>query len=140
MGVDYDANRVPGPNPNDLRRRHVDTPTPGQDGVYEKPEGGKTKIGSTSDYAKRYAANAPDGIEVEIPRTRSGPPSGVDDSEYRWTPERQRRFDEEYVDRSTPAHARYRDAHNPKSPVSQEKWDKYRHIFGYGGLPSDYGR
>lgn len=28
----------------------------------------------------------------------------------------------------------------PQPPVSQEKRDKHRHIFGYGDVPSDFGR
>lgn len=139
-GTQYDPNRVPGPNPNNLRQRAVETPTAGEGGVYLKPKKGKTKIGSTGDYRKRYGPDDPNGIEVEIPLTRTGPPDGIDDSDYQWTEERQRRFDEEYVDRTTPKDARYRDPANPRSPVSPEKWEKYRHIFGYGDLPADFGQ
>ena len=28
---------------------------------------------------------------------------------------------------------------NDSGPFNQEKWDKYRHVFGYGDLPSDFG-
>ena len=115
------------------------SPTAGQGGVYLKPQAGQTKIGSTSDFQGRYGPNAPDGIEVEIPQTKSGPPPGVDDSAYPWSARAQRRFDEEYVDRMTPPSVRYRDPNNPVSPVSQEKWELYRHIFGYGDLPADFG-
>jgi hypothetical protein len=106
-------------------------------GVYLKPHLGKTKIGSTDDFMGRYGSNAREGIEVEIPQTRNGPPAGVDDSAYPWTARAQRRFDEEYVDRITPPSVRYRGP-NGKSPVSQDKWLKYRHIFGYGDLPADF--
>jgi hypothetical protein len=138
-GLHYDPNLVPGPNPNGLRQRAVTSPTAGEGGVYLRPEGGKTKIGSTGDFQERYGPRAPDGIEVEIPQTRQGPPSGVADSAYPWTARAQRRFDEAYVDRLTPANVRYRAPDNPKPPVSQENWDLYRHIFGYGDLPSNFG-
>jgi hypothetical protein len=129
---------VPGPNPNGLRQRTVTSPTPGEGGVYLKPQGGRTKIGSTGDFEGRYGANAKPGIEVEIPQTRNGPPAGVDDSAYPWSARAQRRFDEEYIDRITPPDARFR-APNARSPVDPDKWDKYRHIFGYGDLPSNFG-
>ncbi len=128
---------VPGPNPNGLQMRVVSSPTPGEGGAYLKPEGGKTKIGSTGDFKGRYGPNG--GIVIEIPQTRNGPPAGVDDSMYRWTERRQRRFDEEYMDRVTPPEMRYRDPTDPKDPVRQRKWEKYRHIFGYGDLPPDFG-
>ena len=134
-----DLNLVPGPNPNGLRQRAVDSPTSGEGGVYLKPQDGKTKIGSTIDFHDRYGANANNGIEVEIPQTRNGPPAGVDDSLYPWNPRAQRRFDEEYLDRMTPPEVRYRDPTNPRPPVGQDKWEKYRHIFGYGDLPDDFG-
>ena len=130
---------VPGPNPNGLRQRVVESPTAGEGGVYLKPHQGKTKIGSTDDFKQRYGENADDGIEVEIPQTRTSPPPGVDDSKYPWSGGRQRRFDEEYLDRLTPPDVRYRAPEKPQSPVSQLKWDLYRSIFGYGDVPSDYG-
>jgi RHS repeat-associated protein len=135
---------VGGPNPNGLRQRVVDTPTPGEGGVYLKPEETPdgmrwTKVGSTEDFAERYGRSAENAIEVEIRQTVNQKPPGVDDSEYEWTAERQRRFDEEYVDRMTPPEARYRDPDNPKSPVSTEKWARYRQIFGYGSLPENFG-
>ena len=117
--VQYDAGRVPGPNPNNLRQRAVTTPTAGGGGVYLKPQVGRTKIGSTNDFRGRYGANAPDGIEVEIPLTRTH--AAAEDSAYRWSARRQRRFDEEYLDRITPSNVRYRDPSNPKSPVDPEK-------------------
>jgi hypothetical protein len=107
--------------------------------VYLKPEAGRTKTGSTNDFQKRYGKSPPDGIEVEIPQTRTGPPPGVDDSAHPWNAREQRRFDEEYVDRMQPPDVRYRDPNNPVSPVTQKKWEKYRHIFGYGDLPADFG-
>ncbi|NLX96620.1 MAG: hypothetical protein GXY83_10625 [Rhodopirellula sp.] len=134
-GVVYDAGRVPGPNPNNLRQRAVVSPTAGEGGVYLKPQGGRTKVGSTGDFQGRYGANSPGGIEVEIPQSRFGP--AADDSAYRWTPRRQRRFDEEYLYRITPADVRYQ-APKPVSPVDQTKWDEYRRIFGYGDLPADF--
>ncbi len=137
QSVHYDVGRVPGPNPNNLRQRVVTAPTAGEGGVYLKPQSGRTKIGSTNDFRGRYGATAPDGIEVEIPLTRTGP--AADDSAYRWTARRQRRFDEEYLDRITPPDVRYRDPSNPKSPVDPAKWEQYRHIFGYGDLPADFG-
>jgi RHS repeat-associated protein len=135
--VDYDVQSVPGPNPNNLQQRAVTTPTTGEGGVYLKPENGRTKVGSTDDFRLRYGAKAKNGIEVEIPQTRKGP--AADDSAYQWTERRQRRFDEEYVDRMTPREIRYRDPNNAKPPVSQQKWEQYRHIFGYGDLSSDFG-
>jgi hypothetical protein len=144
-GVNYDPNLVPGPNPNGLRAYPVDTPSDGV-GVYLKPHDGKTKVGSTgrgdSTFANRYSPNNPEGggpIQVEIPQTRNGPPAGVDDSEYKWTPSRQRRFDEEYVDRTIPPESRYRAPTKPQSPVQQSLWDRFRHIFGYGDVQSDFG-
>ena len=107
--------------------------------MYLKREGGKTKTGSTVEFRSRYGAAAEDGIEVEIPQTRTAKPAGVDDSAYPWNPRSQRRFDEEYVDRMQPASARYRDPVNPISPVAQDKWEKYRHIFGYGDVPGNFG-
>ena len=104
-----------------------------------KPEGGRTKTGSTNNYADRYGRNAADGIEVEIPQTRFSKPAGVDDKAYPWSGRAQRRFDEEYVDRMLPPEARYRDPTNPKPPVDVEKWARYRHIFGYGNLPENFG-
>ncbi|MBX9681170.1 MAG: HINT domain-containing protein [Gemmataceae bacterium] len=130
---------VGGPNPNKLRQRVVSTPTAGEGGVYLKPHDGKTKVGSAADFRARYGAKAPDGIEVEIRQTRSSKPAGVDDREYPWTPRRQRRFDEEYVDRMTPPDVRYRDPNNPLPPVSQDKWVRFRHIFGYGDVPASFG-
>ena len=134
----YDAGRVPGPNPNNLGQRVVTWPTRGQGGAYYKPQGGKTKAGSATDFYKRYGPNDPEGIQVEVPQTRHGPPPGVDNADY-WTPERQRRFDEEYLDRLLPPDVRYRSPRKRQRPVDQEKWDKYRHVFGYGDLPSDFG-
>jgi len=136
-GVDYDAGRLAGPNPNKLRQRVVSSPTAGEGGVYLKPQGGRTKIGSTNDFRGRYGPSAPDGIEVEVPLTRRGP--AAEDSAYRWTARRQARFDEEYLDRITPPNVRYRDPSNPRSPVDPAKWEQYRHIFGYGDLPTDFG-
>jgi hypothetical protein len=138
VAPNYDPNLVAGANPNGLRQRVVTSPTAGEGGVYLKPEAGRTKVGSTDDFLGRYPANVPNGIEVEIPQTRFGPPQGVDDSAYPWTAGAQRRFDEEYVDRITPANVRYRSA-NARSSVSQDKWSKFRQIFGYGDLPSDFG-
>src|SRR5262245_5835403 len=134
---------VGGPNPNGLRMRVVDTPTVGEGGVYLKPQGGKTKTGSTGEFRTRYGAAAEDGIEVEIRQTRfekAKDARGVpyDDSAYPWSPEYQRRFDEEYVDRMQPAGVRWR-AGRPMSPVSQEKWRLYRHIFGYADVPENFG-
>jgi len=79
---------------------------------------------------------APGGknIKKEYPQTRKK--RAADDTDYKWTDRRQRRFDEEYLDRQVPSEKRYRASGNPKSPVSQEKWEKYRHIFGYGNEPS----
>jgi len=91
----YDPNVVAGPNPNQLRQRAVSKPTAKEGGVYLKPMEGKTKIGSADDFSTRYGKDAIDGIEVEIPQTRFGPPPGVDDSSYPWNPKAQRRFDEE---------------------------------------------
>jgi len=136
-GVFYDAGRVAGPNPNNLRQRIVTGPTRGEGGAYLKPEAGRTKVGSTGDYYERYGPNG--GIEVEIPQTRTGPTPGVDDSAYPWSARAQRRFDEEYIYRTTPADVRYTATPHGKSPVSQSKWDNYRQIFGYGDVPSDYG-
>ena len=133
---EYDANKVPGPNPNGLMQRAVTEPTVGKGGVYLKPQDGKTKVGSTGDFRIRYGAAEQNGIEVEIPLTRTGP--AADDSLYTWTARRQRRFDEEYVDRVTPVEARFRASH-PKSPVDNDNWVKYRHIFGYGDLPDNFG-
>ena len=135
--VNYDALRVPGPNPNSLRQRVVTSPTAGEGGVYLKPQGDRVKIGSTADFRARYGPNAPDGIEVEIPRTRTAP--AADDSAYRWTARRQARFDEEYLDRITPPDVRYRPPNNPRSPVDPVKWERYRQIFGYGDVPADFG-
>ena len=81
----YDAGRVPGPNPNNLGQRVVTWPTRGQGGAYYKPQGGKTKAGSATDFYKRYGPNDPEGIQVEVPQTRHGPPPGVDNADY-WTP------------------------------------------------------
>ncbi|MBX9624136.1 MAG: AbrB/MazE/SpoVT family DNA-binding domain-containing protein [Gemmataceae bacterium] len=137
----YDPLQVPGPNPNNLRMRVVAEPTDGQ-GVYLKPHQGKTKVGSTGGtktFRTRYNLKDGDKIEVEIDQTRFRKPDGVDDSEYTWSDARQRRFDEEYVDRVTPPGIRYRAKDKPQPPVSQEKWEKYRHIFGYGDLPPDFG-
>jgi hypothetical protein len=131
---------VGGPNPNGLRQRAVTGPTPREGGVYLKSEGGSTKVGSADDFAGRYGRSATDGIEVEIPQTRFGKPLGVDDSAYPWTPRGQRRFDEEYVDRLLPPEVKYRDPDRPIPPVSQEKWARYRHIFGYGDLHENFGR
>ncbi len=138
-GANYDPNLVPGPNPNGLRQRVVTSPTSGEGGVYLKPERGRTKIGSTGDFRTRYGPNAPDGIEVEIPQTRTGLPAGVDDSAYPWDARFQRRFDEEYMDRLIPPDARYR-AGNARSPVDAQKWRDFRHIFGYGDLPTNFGQ
>jgi hypothetical protein len=141
----WDGQGVPvgGPNPNGLRMRAVDKPTVGEGGVYLKVEGGKTKTGSTGEFRSRYGVAAENGIEVEIPQTRfekAKDAKGVpyDDSAYPWSPEYQRRFDEEYVDRLQPPSVRWR-AMRPVSPVSQENWEKYRHIFGYGDVPANFG-
>lgn len=113
-------------------------------GVYLKPHDGKTKVGSTggtNTYRTRYTLTNPEGggpVEVEIPQTRFSKPAGVDDSAYEWSSARQRRFDEEYVDRVTPPSIRYR-APNARRPVDPDKRDKYRHIFGYGDVPNDFG-
>jgi RHS repeat-associated protein len=136
-GVHYDPNQVAGPNPNGLQQRVVSSPTAGEGGVYLKPEAGRTKVGSTGDFRGRYGPNG--NIEVEIPQTRTGPPPGVDDSAYPWSARAQRRFDEEYVDRITPPNVRYRDPLNPRSPVDPNNWTDFRHIFGYGDLPPDFG-
>jgi hypothetical protein len=130
---------VAGPNPNGLRLRAVEQPTVGEGGVYLKREGGKTKTGSTIQFRDRYGTSDEAGIQVEIPQTRTGKPVGVDDSAYPWTPRRQRRFDEEYVDRTLPAEVRYRDTGNPKSPVEADKWAKFRQIFGYGDILENFG-
>ncbi|MCA8988943.1 MAG: hypothetical protein KDA78_14950, partial [Planctomycetaceae bacterium] len=45
----------------------VTSPTAGEGGVYIKPHGGRTKVGSTGDFEGRYGPNAKPGIEVEIP-------------------------------------------------------------------------
>ena len=135
--VNYEPNFVAGPNPNALQQRVVISPTAGEGGVYLKSQAGKTKVGSTGDFRGRYGPNG--GIEVEIPQTRTAPLSGVDDSAYPCTRERQLRFDEEYIDRLTPRDVRYRAPTKPQPPVSQQKWDSYRHIFGYGDVPSDFG-
>jgi hypothetical protein len=144
-GAWWDGGLLPvgGPNPNGLRQRVVSGPTPGGAGVYLKteptgPNTRLTKIGSADDFAERYGRNATNPIEVEIPQTRMGP--AADDSAYTWTAKRQLRFDEEYVDRLVPWGVKYRDpGPYPKAPVDQAKWEKYRHIFGYGDLPSNFG-
>lgn len=94
--------------------------------MYQFKLGGKTKTGSTVDFYQRYSGGE---IEVEFPQTRSGP--AADDAAYRWTPRRQRRFDEHYIDSLLPPEERYRSAIRPVSPVSADKWERFRHIFGY---------
>ncbi len=137
QSVHYDTSLIPGPNPNKLRQRVVTTPTSGQGGVYLKPQNGKLKIGSTKDFKGRYGKKEPEPIQIEILQTRDRKPRGVNDQEYPWTPRKQRRFDEEYVDRTIHPDARYRAA-DEKGPVRAEKWKKYRHIFGYGNVPEDF--
>ena len=83
------------------------------------------KTGSTNDFHKRYGGK---NIGIEYKQTRTVKAS--DDSSYTWTARRQRRFDEQYLDDLVPEALRYR-ATNPKRPVSQEKWDAFKHIFGY---------
>ena len=121
-----------GVGPNRLVGRDVSTPTKGEGGVYQFEVDGKIKTGSTVDYNRRYSGGK---ITKEYPQTRFSKPEGVEDSAYRWTPRRQRRFDEELLDRTVPADQRYRAPGNPKAPVSQDKWQRFRHIFGYGDEP-----
>ncbi|MCC6180033.1 MAG: RHS repeat-associated core domain-containing protein, partial [Chloroflexi bacterium] len=120
--------------PNQLVPRIVAEPTAAEGGVYAFLKGGKVKTGSTGDFRRRYG---PRDIELEYPQTRFGP--AADDSAYRWTPRRQRRFDEEFLDRMVPPQFRYRSPIKPNSPVDQWKWDKFRQIFGYGETPSGFG-
>jgi RHS repeat-associated protein len=122
--------------PNNLVSREVNGGTPGEGGVYQFPIADKTKTGSTGDYGTRYSD---DRIQREFPQTRFGPPEGVDDSAYPWTDRRQRRFDEEYIDRTVPRDSRYRAPVKPTRPVDPDKWRLYRDIFGYGDVPEDFG-
>ena len=116
--------------PNELRARDVEKPTKGEGGVYQFEKEGKVKTGSTGDFYKRYGGK---NIKIEYPQTRNK--AAADDSAYQWTPRRQRRFDEEFIDRQVPPDQRYRDPDHPKPPVGQDKWRKFRHIFGYGDEP-----
>ncbi len=137
---------VTGPNPNKLIINRVSgKPTSGK-GVYIKLHNDQVKTGMAGGekqkFAGRYGKENPDGgapIEIEIPQTRHSPPKGLspDDNAY-WTPKRQRRFDEEYIDRTIPQDLRYR-AKNAKKPVDSELWNEKRHIFGYRDVPSDFG-
>ena len=142
---DYDPFMVPGPNPNNLRMKIVDPVAgPGKGvGVYIKPHFGKTKVGMVGEsktFRYRYSNKSPEGgggIEIEISQTRFV--KAADDSAYKWTARRQRRFDEEYVDRITPEGAIFRSS-TGDTPVKADKWIKYRHIFGYGDVAEDFGR
>ena len=120
--------------PNKLMPRIVTEPSAGEGGVYAFLKDGKVKTGSTADFRGRYG---PRNIELEYPQTRFGP--AADDAAYRWTPRRQRRFDEEFLDRSVAAPLRYRSPIKPVSPVQQWKWEDFRQIFGYGDTPADFG-
>jgi hypothetical protein len=131
---------VPGPNPNKLAGETVAAPSKGVGGVYTGQKGGKIKTGSTDDFSARYR-KFPEGdfkITTEYRQTRFAKPDGVDDSAYRWTARRQRRFDEEYIDRTISPEARYR-SDKGDSPVSPDKWRQFRHIFGYGDVPENFG-
>lgn len=123
-------------NPNDLKSRDVDKPTKGEGGVYQFEKDGKTKTGSTGDFHDRYGGQK---IEKEFPQTRKKRADGVDDTDYPWSPRRQRRFDEEYIDRTVPKDDRYRAPGNPRKPVSSEKWKNHKDTFGYGDVPDDFG-
>jgi hypothetical protein len=141
----FPTGKLPGPNPNNLVSVKVSgNPTTGV-GVYVKKHFGKIKVGSaggTTTFRIRYVLSDPEGgcnIWYEIAQTKHGPPEGVDDSDYKWSDRRQRRFDEEYVDRLIPAGKRYR-SESGDDPVTEVKWKKYRHIFGYGKVPEDFGK
>jgi hypothetical protein len=146
--VEYIANYnyVSGPNPNKLIANRVSGKPTNSEGVYIKLHDGKVKTGMAGGkdpFNRRYNVTAPEGgasIEIEILQTRYTPPQGLssEDTTY-WNPKRQRRFDEEYIDRTIPQDLRYR-AENAKSPVSQKLWDEKRHIFGYHDIPSNFGR
>ena len=112
--------------PNELKPRHVTTPTKGKGGVYQYEIDGKIKTGSTNDFYKRYNGKK---ITKEYHQTKKGRSATEDD--YDWTPRRQRRFDEQYIDDQVPIDMKYRSPTNPKRPVSKIKWKKYKHIFGY---------
>jgi hypothetical protein len=124
-------------NPNDLKSRDVDKPTKGEGGVYQFEKDGKIKTGSTGDFHGRYGGKK---IEKEYPQTIKKRPAGVKDKDYKWTKRRQRRFDEEYIDRTVPKDDRYRAPKNPRKPVSAEKWGKHRGTFGYDDVPDDFGQ
>ncbi len=137
-------NYVGGENPNKLITRRVRGNSSNGQGVYIKFHNDLVKVGMAGDetFAGRYSKTNPDGgatIEIEISQTRHGPVGGLskEDTEY-WQPDYQRRFDEEYVDKLVPKELRYR-AERETRPVSQKKWDLYRHIFGYGNIPSNFG-
>jgi len=120
--------------PNMLEGRVVNKATKGAGGGYMFEIKGKIKVGSATDYHARYGGK---NIVVEFPQTRNMPAAKAAGS-YKWTPKRQRRFDEEYLDRLVPKDLRYRAA-KPKRPVQQHLWKKYRHLFGYGDIDEDFG-
>jgi hypothetical protein len=109
-------------------------------GVYTGVKEGKIKTGSTNDFAERYR-KYPEGdfqIGTEYPQTVLEKPAGVDDSGYQWSARRQRRFDEEHIDRTIPPELRYRSDKGDR-PVNPEKWNQYRQVFGYGDVPENFG-
>jgi hypothetical protein len=143
-GFVFFVDLLPAPNPNALRSVKVSgNPTNGV-GVYVKKHFKLLKVGSaggTTTFRTRYTLSNPEGgcnIWYELAQTKNAKPPGVDDSEYPWNDKRQRRFDEEYVDRLIPAAMRFRSPRGD-DPVDDAKWKAFKHIFGYGDMPVDFG-
>lgn len=136
---------VPGPNPNRLMIERVGPGGPTErEGVYAKPHDGLTKVGKatgTDTFRSRYSLSNPEGgagIEFEIPMRGTAPPAGLSPQEASyWSAARQARFDEAYVDALFPRDQIYR-APRETAPLSIERWQQYRHIFGYGDLPPSF--
>lgn len=142
---DFPIGQLAAPNPNTLTSTKVSGDPSGGVGVYVKKHFGKLKSGSaggTTNFRNRYRLGNPEGgcnIWYELPQTRNAAPDGLSESDGAyWTPARQRRFDEEYVDRLIGTALRYR-SEKGDAPVQMVKWRMYRHIFGYGQLPENFG-